>query len=157
MASSSRRGGMANLEIRRAARRIKNFVGVFPANQNPLTLIKSFPCSFIMNSQPVSSHSGHWLAFYIISSTRLEFFDSLSQPLIHYPLVASYFSHFSSILSNTSLLLQSPISSLCGEYCITFLYLRTIHHLSFSHIIKLLHKKAHSRDSFVSRFRLLNK
>ena len=149
--------GMKNLEIRRAARRIRNFVGVFPANLNPLHLIKSFPCSFIINSEPVSSHSGHWLAFYLLSPTRLEFFDSLSQPLNHYPLVASYFSLFSSILCNTTIALQSHKSSLCGEYCIAFLYLRSIQRLSFSHIIQLLYKKAHSRDSYVSRYRLLNK
>ena len=155
MTMQSTRGGMANCEIRRAARRIKNFAGVFPANHNPLSLIKTFPCSFIINSRSISPHSGHWLAFYLISPSSLEFFDSLAQPLAHYPIIASYFSNFITRLSNTRVVLQSSESSLCGEYCIAFLHLRSNRHLRFSSIISLLFKKTHSRESFVSRYRLL--
>ena len=158
--STSRRGsGMANWEIRRAMRKLKNFVGAFPSNHNPIPLVKSFPCSFIMNSNPVSN-SGHWLAFYLISPTHLEFFDSLAHPLSHYFNLSCYFTQFTTIISNTRLVLQSRESSLCGEFCITFLHLRSRYHMHYSKIISLLHKKysnSFSRDTFVSRFGLLNK
>ena len=147
---------MANWELRRAMRKIKNFVGAFPSNQNPIPLIKSFPCSFIMNSNPLSN-AGHWLAFYLVSPTHLEFFDSLALPLSHYYNLSGYFTQFTTIISNTRLVLQSRESSLCGEYCLAFLHLRSSKLIHFSRIISLLHKKysnSFSRDSFVSRFGL---
>ena len=148
-------GGMTNSELRSAMRGVKNFLGVIPANENPLPLIKNFPCCFIMNSNPVSARSGHWLAFYIISPTRLEFFDSLAQPLSHYSNLTSYFSRFSSVFANTRFVLQSSESSLCGEFCITFLHLRSNRHIRFTRIISFLFKKSHSRERFVSKYRLL--
>ena len=145
--------GMANSQIRRAMRRVRNFLGVFAANENPLNRIKSFPCCFIMNSESIHT-DGHWLAFYLLSPRRLEFFDSLGFPLSHYSLVASYFTHFTSIIHSTSFL-QTSKSPLCGEYCIAFLHLRSIpHRLRFSHIISYLLHKNNSCDSFVSRFGL---
>ena len=145
--------GMANSQISKAMRRVRNFLGVFAANENPLILIKSFPCCFIMNSEPLHT-DGHWLAFYLLSPRRLEFFDSLGFPLSHYSLLARYFTHFTSSIHSSSVL-QSTKSPLCGEYCIAFLHLRSIPHpLRFSHIISYLLHKNNSRDSFVSRFGL---
>lgn len=149
--------GLSNAQIGKAMRRVRNFLGVFSANQNPLILIKSFPCCFIMNTKPAPL-SGHWLAFYLLSPTRLEFFDSLGFPLAHYAHLSSYFSQFISVHSNTNNILQSSNSSLCGEYCIAFLQLRSISHIQFTKIICLLSRKTNSlRDSYVSRFRLLLK
>ncbi|KAF0146865.1 MAG: hypothetical protein FD143_3203, partial [Ignavibacteria bacterium] len=53
---------MSNRDINKILTRFSQFLGVFPADINPLLNIHSFPCCFIMNTKPKSEQtSGHWL------------------------------------------------------------------------------------------------
>ena len=146
---------MSNNELRSALHSYRQFIGVFSADSNPLPYVRSFPCCFIMNTSPIFiADVGHWLAFYFLSPTSLEFFDSLGQPLSSYPNLSTYFSHITHVSSN-NLPLQSASSALCGDYCVTFLSLR-MSHLTFPHIITLLlNHKGNSREAFVRQVRLL--
>ena len=52
-----------------------NFCGVFPSDKLP-TFIERFPCGIVVNSQPHNDPGEHWLAFYLSSEYRAEFFNS---------------------------------------------------------------------------------
>ena len=112
-----------------------------------------------MNTKPKSEQtSGHWLAFYLVSPFQLEYFDSYGHHLSSYPLILNYFASLFTNLNYTfsNNKLQSLTSSVCGDYCITFLHLR-IRNYSFSQIINLFIKfpSIHSLDSFVHCYSLL--
>ena len=151
--------GMSNFDLNDCLHNYyPKFIGVFSADTNPLTNFHSFPCCFIMNTIPKGVHlDGHWIAFYCPNSNSIEFFDSLAKSPKHYPCFKKYFSNFT-ITHSSHIKLQSKFSTLCGEFCTTFLSLRC-HDLSFTHIIKLItsYPNGYSRESFVNRFRLLNK
>jgi len=149
---------MSNHEIGSALSKYNSFLGVFSANINPIPLIRSYPCCFIMNTKPRSeANGGHWLAFYLLSSNCLEFFDSLGLSLASYITIHHYFVNFNIIHSN-KFQLQLPSTSLCGDYCVTFITLRvaTNSYPSSIEIIKS-NSKGKVRDSFVRRVRLFNK
>ena len=148
--------GMSNNDIIHSLNSYSQFLGVFPSDINPINIIKSYPTCFIMNTNPKSiSNGGHWLAFYLTSPTKLEFFDSLGLQLHYYISLFHYFSNFSHIMAN-KIPLQSTNSSICGDYCVSFLSFR-MNHFSFNHIITIISKyqKCKSRDSFVRRIRFL--
>ena len=147
---------LSNLQISRSMRRFSQFLGVFPSNVNPIRFISLFPCSFVMNSLS-QSHGGHWLAFYLLSPHHLEFFDSLGNSLNSYIEISPYFSQISHIISN-KFTLQTSMSTLCGDFAISFLSLR-MSGFSFSYIIHIFkhYSKGISRNTFIRRIRLLMK
>ena len=148
---------MSNHDIGKALSKYSSFLGVFAADINPLPLIRSFPCCFVMNTKSRTVKSGgHWLAFYLINPFSLEFFDSLGLSIQAYPYISTYFSHINEI-KDTRICFQAEQSNLCGDYCITFLSLR-IYTNSFPSSVNIIKSKpkGNSRESFVRRFRLLN-
>ena len=148
---------MSNHEISCALSKSPSFIGVFPADINPLPRIRSFPACFIMNTKDRSKRvGGHWLAFFLPNPTSLEFFDSMGFTLTTYSSIANYFSHISNIKENTTPL-QSTSCALCGDYCLSFLSLRITtnsYHLAIEIISS--HTMGEARESFVRRVRLLN-
>lgn len=114
-----------------------DFLGVFPFDLFPLEsfLDSSAPsCSkaicCIVNSDPSDKPGTHWVAFFMNKSQQiednrpiLEFFDSYGLPPSTYS-----FDHISSafnVLSN-KYSLQSYSSTVCGHYCLFYLYLRSL-------------------------------
>lgn len=81
----------------------------------------------IVNTDPSYEPGTHWVAFFLDSSVEpnvLEFFDSYGLPPTAYDLKLPSFTH-SLLLVNQSTL-QSYSSSVCGHYCLLYLYLRTL-------------------------------
>lgn len=61
-------------------------LGVFPSDRIP-TQIQTFPCGFILNTDPQNRPGNHWVAVYITSPGKGEFFYSLGRnPTFYYPL-----------------------------------------------------------------------
>ena len=52
----------------------KTFLGVFPIDMLPI--IKKYPASAIINTDPSYMSGEHWIAFYIDTAKRCVFFDS---------------------------------------------------------------------------------
>lgn len=151
--------GLSNLEIHKTLSHFSSFLGVFPSDQNPFPLIRSYPCAFVMNTSPLhEKHGGHWLAFYMISPSHLQFFDSLGCKLTEYSQIARYFdNHIQKLDSNKTLQLQHPNSHLCGHYVIAFLSLRlALPKSSFTSIISYLRRIPQSR-SILNLIRIRNK
>ena len=96
-----------------------NFLGVFAQDQVPLVDSSfSFPLCFVSNTHPSSKPGEHWVAFYYLSPSSAEFFDSygMHPSLYGFSLAPMHMNHRS---------LQSLSSNVCGQYCIYYLYHRS--------------------------------
>jgi hypothetical protein len=98
--------------------------------------VGSRPCCyrarcFIANTDPSTAPGYHWVAFVVFASrpSIIYFFDSFGMPLTSYDdlyktcLNKGYFSDTHIVSSVNSRSLQGPASTVCGHYCILFLYL----------------------------------
>ena len=127
------------------------YLGVFSADNMPLDHLsnQSKTVYFIVNSDPSYSPGTHWLACVKAPGSILEFFDSYGNPPSFY--------HFS-FPSNLRILhnqdpLQSVYSSVCGQYCIYFLYFRIFHKISLQKIsaqLRTSFKTQKLRDQYIS-------
>jgi hypothetical protein len=74
---------MNTQQIEHASKTSKKFCGVFPADQLPKSL-STFPCGFVVNTDPSTKPGTHWVVFYFPTYNTGEFFDSYGQPPEHY-------------------------------------------------------------------------
>ena len=125
-----------------------NFLGVFPLDHYPFSSVlnepshlphpmlsstitskrKAFFC--IVNSDTSNKPGSHWLASFLdysLSIPYLEFFDSygFSPNIYKLPLPIDH-----PLFSYNHIQLQSNLSTVCGHYCLLFLYLRAIAFIS---------------------------
>ena len=95
------------------------WIGVFARVELPDVTLEKRPWCLILNTDPKDLLGTHWLALYAPQSGRIELFDSFGFSPSMYGLDS---------LDPLHLLysLQSP-SSVCGHYCIVYIYLRSRH------------------------------
>ena len=87
--------------------------------------------SFVANTDPSTLPGYHWVAFVVFADrpSVIYFFDSFGMPLSSYDdlyqtcLNKGYFSDTHIVASVNTRSLQGPTSSVCGHYCVLFLYL----------------------------------
>lgn len=98
----------------------KYFLSVFPSDLLPRK-ISRFPACFICNVDTSNQPGSHWLAFYISSPNRVEFFDSYGNPpdFFQGP-IADFVSRYSRVIYNP-LTLQTNVTAVCGQYAVFFL------------------------------------
>ena len=83
----------------------------------------------------------HWLLFMLLEKeTRthqpiIEFFDSLGQNLESYDLQLHPFINSCKLIQNPTVI-QSPLSSVCGDHCLRMLY----HRLKGRNMLKIIHR-----------------
>ena len=101
------------------------------------------PWCLILNTDPKDLPGTHWLALYATQSGRIELFDS--------------FGFFPSMYGIDSLnplhllySLQSRSSSVCGHYCIVYIYLRSRYTLQNKIVHLLLNISNH--DLWVTKY-----
>ena len=85
----------------------------------------------------------HWLALYAPSARSIELFDSfgLSPSMYSLEFLDSLHSSYS---------LQSPSTSVCGHYCIVYIYLRS-HNYSLYDIVDML-TDISNRDDWLNQY-----
>lgn len=121
------------------------FKGTFALNQLPSTLVAPF--ALVFNSECLPSKGQHWLALFCPSEGVLEYFDTSGSP----PMEAESLEHLKNSVSSkqgcrliySGKQIQSDCSSVCGEFCVLFLYCRMkgmlfsdfIRHFSDSNLI----------------------
>ena len=123
-----------------------HYLGVFALDQIPLTPLH-FPCAYVANTDPSTLPGTHWVAFYLDSPTQLTFFDSYGCTPQFYNFALS--PDLNSIHSN-SYPIQQLHTSVCGQYCIYFLYHRS-RCTPLSTIISAL-RRISNPDNFVQLF-----
>ena len=118
------------------------FLGVFAADRIPKLI--SFPCCYVVNTDPAHLPGKHWVAYFHSSPNSHEFFDSYGQHPTLYNLPT-----YRNLMYNTKSF-QSLTSSVCGHYCIFYLYHRC-NSISLSRIITTL-SKSRDPDQYVCSF-----
>ena len=98
-----------------------NFLGVFARDQIPYSLFASsnnFPLCFVANTDPSTQPGEHWVAFFLSSPNKIEFFDSygLHPRVYDFTLPVTTYNHTQ---------YQTFDSKVCGYFCILYLYSRT--------------------------------
>ena len=110
------------------------------------------PLFFVLNTDPSTEPGTHWLAcFFDRHSNTSEFFDSYGHDPTFYQLTFPANIH---VVSN-SLQLQSDNSTVCGQYCVFYLYFRLYRMTTLPRICNQLFTSfasRKSRDRFVSNF-----
>lgn len=97
------------------------FLGVFPSDQLPQN-IPNFPACFVANTDTSNKAGLHWVAFYLHSPDELCFMDSYGNPPSYFKGgIENYVKKYHHVVYNP-MKLQSNVSSVCGQYCIYFLY-----------------------------------
>ena len=84
----------------------------------------TFPCAYVINSDPSSEPGEHWVAVYFDKRGRGEYFDSYgsSPTLIGFKSYMDAYSLSGWIYNRKTL--QAYFSSFCGHYCVYFVLFR---------------------------------
>ena len=87
--------------------------------------INKYPKSFVVNTDPMEPPGTHWIAICFNEQMKGEFFDSYGKHPIHYNKHFLDFMNRNAIeWEHNKIQLQSAFSTVCGLYCIYFLYHR---------------------------------
>ena len=110
------------------------------------TIPRCEPGGYVCNTAP-SSHPGeHWVAFYC-TEKQVDYFDSYGR---RPPVGILSALHDRDVICNTRCL-QSPFSSVCGQYCVYFL-LQRMRHETMSSIIAQFEHNVDYNDQLVHDF-----
>ena len=99
----------------------QQLLGVFPRDKLPKIVL--LPAALVVNSDPATKPGMHWLSIYISPDGKGEYFDSYGlRPWL--PSIIKYLNKNCKDWMWSSVRLQAPYSSVCGQYCIFFLHHR---------------------------------
>lgn len=122
---------------------LSNFAGVFPRDQLPV--IRTFPKSFVFNTDPSHKPGKHWIAV-IVHSDRVEYFDATGKP----PVIHTYLAKLGKPVIYNNHRIQSTHSIACGYFCVDFL-LRRSSGESFCEILSSFSKNSLFNDFLLLR------
>lgn len=111
-----------------------------PARVSPSTAL-------VVNTDPHTKRGLHWIAVYLDPCGKLEYFDSYGLP----PVVQD---HFKFIKRNSTRYfynptqLQSLNSTVCGHYCLVYLYFRT-NGFSMQDFLSMFDQDTAKNDKFI--------
>ena len=111
---------MNNCELEKAIRQdpvtSEVFLGVYPRDKIPNPTSET-NC-LIVNTANEGTQGQHWVAMYK-DGRKYEFFDSYGRKAFANKFIGN------NLYTYNSTLIQSPISAVCGEYCLYYLHYRT--------------------------------
>jgi len=124
----------------------KFYEGCFAADRIPKCV--KFPTSMVVNLERSNEDGSHWIGLFTRSASQIFYFDSYGlQPE---GLVRKYMiENFEKITRNLKTF-QSPFSSVCGHYCIFFIYFMSLN-LKFEDVVRML-ELSDRPDLFVKNF-----
>lgn len=96
-----------------------NFVGVFAEDTITLSAL-DFPCCMIINTKPHTHQGEHWIAVFKTEHNIGIYFDSYGYPPTGSTNIAKVLDSCDEWIHN-DVGLQSPYSTVCGQYCVFFL------------------------------------
>ena len=86
--------------------------------------INKYPNSFVVNTAPMKLPGIHWIAIYFNEQMKGEFFDSYGRPIHYNKHFLDFMNRNAVEWEHNKIQLQSAFSTVCGQYCIYFLYHR---------------------------------
>ena len=125
------------------------FNGVCAADEVPIAF-SVLPASCVVNTDTSDEPGQHWIALFQAKASVLEYFNWYgNDPAYHklelHPLIAS------NRLVKQDYLIQSDLTTVCGQYAMFFVYNRCIGK-SYSDILKLFSKDIYANDRMVQLF-----
>lgn len=138
---------MNSLQLAEALQSLPLNTMVYAANRLPNSL--PTPCGLIVNTDPDYKAGSHWIGIYIDKFRTGEYFDSFGFP----PNVDSHLKFLRSSCRKWSYNtkgLQSYDSTVCGQYCLLFLYFRA-KGFSMSEFLALFSNDSEKNDSLVRK------
>ena len=97
--------------------------------------IDTYPAAFVCNTHNGDQPGEHWIVMYVNAEQRGDYFDPYGIEPQHVEFTNFMNKHCTEWSSNDRTL-QSPISTVCGQYCVAFLLFRchnvTMH--AFTHL-----------------------
>jgi len=106
------------------ARCRESFLGTFASDRLPARLPARRPLFLVVNTDPHNRPGEHWIAIYVDSESKGEFFDSLCQPTP--TKFANFLDKCCASWKTSSRQLQSAASRFCGHYCIFYCVFRSL-------------------------------
>lgn len=103
---------------------VNNFEGVYAVDTLPNRILK-YPSSYLINSDLKVGPGKHWLAVYFGSDKKGFFFDSYANHPEKYGL-SDFLSLNSDSWTINEMRLQSPLTSVCGAYCVYFVLMKSV-------------------------------
>ena len=125
-------------------------VGVFALDTVPKYHEKlSRSRAYIINTDISSGGGEHWICIYFPLYGMPEYFDSYGgSPMVYSNLIALMGLPF----RKNNIRLQNYLSTTCGQYCMTYIYMRHVCHYSMNDVIKHLLSKRPNVDEYVNLF-----
>jgi len=101
------------------------FVDAKSSDTLPARARKRRPCAYISNTAKAHEPGEHWVCFYFnkldAAAEPNEYFDSTGQP----PMLASFRQLLGESYIFNRRMLQSPLSTVCGQYCMYYIRMRS--------------------------------
>ena len=129
------------------------FKGVFSADSLPSAQTRQGmvgPAAWVCNTDPSNQPGSHWIAFYQDTPSQLEIFDSFGRPITSYHSNIQDFCD-GALLVQQSQVVQSSLSTTCGQFVMFFL-LRRASGESYSQIIHLFTDSTEANDIMVCQY-----
>ena len=86
-------------------------------------IVDTYPAAIVCNTHDSGRPGEHWVAMYVDTERRGDYFDSYGLQPQHVGFVDFMTEHCSTWSTNERTL-QSPLSTVCGQYCVAFLMFR---------------------------------
>lgn len=128
----------------------KRVVGIFASDQIPKNVREL--TGFIVNTDPISKPGQHWIAFYVNKQRELECFDSYGNSSDLYSSSIKHFIRRYDKVTFNNKRLQGDKTSVCGQYCVFFLWCRIKERLSIVKIGERFTSDYDLNDRFVFDF-----
>ena len=119
------------------------WLGVFDRDELPDLNREIRPWCIIFNTDPKDQPGTHWLALYAPSARSIELFDLFGFSPSMYSL------EFLDPL-HSSYSLQLPSTSVCGHYCIVYIYLRSHYYSLYDNVYSLT--DISNRDEWLKQY-----
>ena len=100
----------------------KLLMGIYASNRLPQK-IKKRPCLVIVNTDPDTEPSEHWVVMYFSRNGLAEYFDSFGMPPSNNNLALFLTNNCKKIIFNNKRI-QSLFSNKCGQYCLVYSYFK---------------------------------
>ena len=147
----SKKTGINNLQIQNVLEKCPNFLGCFAQDDLRHLSITSNPSFLIVNFDSSYSYGTHWIALRIGKRT-IEIFDPLGFNSLRWPNIPYFLLDFLHRCSLHRHIIVSPEiqpynSTLCGFYCIYFVYFRSFQ--TFKECVNLFSKKLYKNDKIL--------
>ena len=110
--------------------------------------VRKTPFLAIQNCSKEDSPGSHWICWYALTSSTVEYLDSYGKPVSKYPDVEFPIEN---IVRESCLQLQDDQSNLCGLYCLAFAHYRLLG-FSYDYFLSLFGEETLQNDLIICRW-----